>query len=390
MTNRGFRGISACLAVLTLFLASFVGPVVAQDWPLRDTRERRPVDLVLCLDTSDSMKDLIQAAQVRLWSVVSLLATTDPLPDLRVALLTYGHKEYSAADGWVRIETELTGDLDLVYGRLSALETEGGLEYVARVIETALDSLEWSDDPAALRLILVAGNEPADQDPKVDYREIALEAGRRDVIVNPIFFGRLQDEAAESWKEIADLALGEFAVLDRKSARAFLASPVDAELVRLGEQLNDTYIPFGETGPAGRIQQAAQDEQARALDVAVAAGRSVAKASGLYSPSWDLIDALQSGRIDWESIDESMLPDEMKPMTWDERESYLRGMLEERERIREEIAEYSRRRWQHLSQRADRSGAGRGDFGGAIGDALRRQAQEKGFTFQQPEQDESE
>src|SRR3990170_4553532 len=73
------------------------------------------IDLVLCLDVSSSMNDLIDSAKVKLWDLVNELAAVKPTPRLRVGLYSYGHRDYDAKKGWVRKEVDLTGDLDAVY-----------------------------------------------------------------------------------------------------------------------------------------------------------------------------------------------------------------------------------------------------------------------------------
>ena len=90
--------------------------------PSRSPSPRRPspIDLVICLDTSGSMQGLINAARQKLWSVVSELATAKPMPDLRVALLTYGSPGNDEA-GHVVLQSDLTRDLDLISEKLFAL-----------------------------------------------------------------------------------------------------------------------------------------------------------------------------------------------------------------------------------------------------------------------------
>ena len=124
----------------------------------------KDVDLVLCLDVSNSMDGLIDSAKIKLWDVVNELAKIKPTPNLRVGLYSYGHTQYPRESGWVRKDLDLTTDLDEVYAKLNALKTNGGEEYVARVSKAALSGQTWSKDSGALKLIFVCGNEPANQD----------------------------------------------------------------------------------------------------------------------------------------------------------------------------------------------------------------------------------
>src|SRR5262245_30312138 len=174
--------------------------------PACEAKVPRPIDLAICLDTSGSMEGLIHAARQKIWSVVSELATAKPAPRLRVALLTYGSPG-NDADGHVVLQTDFTSDLDLVSEKLFALGTNGGDEYVGRVVARALDGLAWSTG-RGLRLVFVAGNESADQDTAKPFREQASRAATRSVVVNAIYCGGADDGDAAGWRELSLLGKG--------------------------------------------------------------------------------------------------------------------------------------------------------------------------------------
>src|SRR5438445_5786693 len=119
------------LIVATLLLSSSValaeGTSNHQDQrnPQQLSQGQKRVDLVIALDTSNSMDGLIDSARQKLWDVVNLLAQARPQPVLRVGLISYGNDDYDPASGWVRKESELTTDLDGIYARLFALRTHG-------------------------------------------------------------------------------------------------------------------------------------------------------------------------------------------------------------------------------------------------------------------------
>jgi hypothetical protein len=145
------------------------------DEPAAKPAAAKHVDMVICLDISGSMEGLVDSARARLWDVVNQLAKVKPAPILRVALYSYGNPEYDQKAGWVRKELDLTTDLDALYQKLFALRINGGDEYVARVSVAAMEQQKWSTDKDALKLIFVAGNEPATQDPL-----ITIEQGQGD------------------------------------------------------------------------------------------------------------------------------------------------------------------------------------------------------------------
>ncbi len=125
------------------------------------------IELVICLDTSGSMDGLLNSARQKLWTIVNDLAKAEPTPRLRVALLSYGNDGHKSENGWVKVDTPFTEDLDTVSQKLFALTTGGGTELVGRVVQTSLQELDWHSSAGALRMIFVAGNESADQDEQV-------------------------------------------------------------------------------------------------------------------------------------------------------------------------------------------------------------------------------
>ena len=126
----------------TMLLVAMTAALLAGTWTLSSGQERatpvpqapRPVDLAICLDMSNSMDGLIESAKQKLWAVVNELATAKPHPQLRVALYQYGNDGLDSENGWVQRVCELTDDLDTVYSKLFELKTNGGTEYVVRVV----------------------------------------------------------------------------------------------------------------------------------------------------------------------------------------------------------------------------------------------------------------
>ena len=259
--------------------------------------ERRYVDLAICLDTSGSMRGLLDSARQSIWAIVNDLALAKPAPRLRIALLTFGNDGHSKANGWVRVDTGFTGDLDLVSEKLFALKTNGGTELVGRVLQASLEQLRWTSSSNALKLIVVAGNESADQDRMVDFRSQCKKAIPRGIMINSIYCGNPGDQLAPAWNMVAKLADGHFDTINQHGTVA-LQSPFDAQITSLSSALNTTYIPLGAAGARGNRNQIVQDGNAVHLNSQASAQRGQAKASGNYYCSWDLIDNL---RRDWAS-----------------------------------------------------------------------------------------
>jgi len=343
------------------------------------------VEIAICLDTSGSMDGLINAARQKLWSIVNDLALADPTPKLRVALLTYGNDGQNPENGWVQVFTPFTEDLDKVSEMLFALTTNGGTELVARVIQTSIEELEWTDSADALKLIIVAGNESADQDTEVAFREACKAAISRGVMVNPIYC-RYQGDGAEieqGWREIARLADGQYASIDQNNTAVVIATPYDDTLINLSTRLNETYIPFGEGGALGWQNQQAQDGNALSLNKAAAAARAQTKGGELYACSWDLVDACRLEQVELVDVKEEDLPEHMKAMTVEQRQQYVADMQAKREAIQKEIEAVNAARQRiAVAEQTRQAQRGLDQFDLIIRDAVREQARGKGFEFE--------
>lgn len=341
------------------------------------------VEIAICLDTSGSMDGLIESAKQKLWAIVNEFVFADPQPRLRVALYTYGNDGHSPEMGWVKLETPLTEDLDLVSMQLFAQSTNGGTELVGRVVRAATTELEWSPDPSALRLIVVAGNETADQDRAVPFAEACRAAIGRDIMVNAIYCGPPTHVDCESWRQVARLADGQFATIDHNNGTVALATPFDVQLSTLSADLNGTYLAYGTRGEWFGANQVVQDLNAAGQNADSAASRAFCKANGLYNnPHWDLVDALKEKKVVLADVPVEELPEGMRAMTLAQRESHVALMGEQRAKVQARINDLAGQRQLFIekelkAQQLDDSNS----FDGAFRKALRGQARARGYRF---------
>ena len=342
----------------------------------------RNVDLVIALDVSGSMNGLIESAKQRLWDIVNDFGQATPQPVLRVAVLSYGNPGYGADTGFVRIDRPFTTDLDAVNQTLFSYQTNGGDEYVARAVHTSVHQLDWSDAGDALRVIFVAGNEAATQDPVWSVDQVTRQALDRDIVVNAIYCGGPSDSDATSWQRVARLTQGMYASIDQNAAAvANIATPVDDEIARLNAELNNTYVAYGHKGKERKENQLAQDQAVAAMSAPAAASRTVTKAGKLYdNRDWDLVDALTSG-VALQEIPEEELPEPMQAMEDDEREAYVQQQAEKREDLKAQIGKLDRQRRSYIAEQRKNSGAEEG-LDQAIQSGLRQVAETKGFRFE--------
>ena len=371
------------LGLVTLLL---LGPVNAESVQ-GDEAQPRQIDVVIALDVSGSMDGLIESAKQRLWDIVNELGRAQPQPELRLAILSYGKPEYGAQSGFVRIDLPFTSDLDAVSKTLFEFTTDGGDEYVARVVQTAVNDLSWSSQPDAMRVIFVAGNEGAHQDPQLSILQATAAAARNGITVNTIFCGSESDGDAPGWRQVATSTNGIFASINQDAAAvANISTPMDQALADLNKVLNDTYVAFGQDGAASRENQIEQDNIVADMSAPAMASRTASKASPLYkSDSWDLVDAVQSGKA-LEEVAISDLPDEMQEMETEQRAAYVEQKAKQRAEVQGRIQALAGERQDYIKkERAKLDDSDEKGLDEVIQEGLRTLAEEKGFTFTETE-----
>ena len=361
--------LGGCVACLTLGAAPSDSP---------EGKGSMPIDLVICLDTSGSMTDLIDSARGRIWDVVTALAKAEPTPQLRVGLLSYGTPSVSTAEeGWVVRRTDLTDDLDSLYAKMMALTTSGGDEFVGWVLSDAVETMDWSSDEQALRIIYVAGNESADQgSDQRNFRYVAEKARGLNIIINPIYAGAREQGIRELWDQVAQHGGGEYASIDVKKGTRQIATPYDIGLLILNEELNATYLPYGIKGAEGVANQIAQDTNAGNLGALSCSSRIAAKGCSLYTnAAWDLVDAVRGEGFSLTELKPEELPESLRGMTLEERKAYVEGMRAVRTAVQARIQETNTKRQAFIRAERMRDGSRELSLDDAMIQSLRTQAQ---------------
>lgn len=381
-------------------LASVVALAAAVALPLRADEpkpdapkpaEGKPIDLVICLDISGSMDGLIDSAKLQLWNVVNELARIKPTPNLRVGLYTYGATRYDPKKGWVHKDVDLTEDLDEVYKVLNGLKTGGGEEYVARVTKTAIEEQKWSAEKGALKIVFVCGNEPVNQDKQVNLDDVAAQAKKAGVVVNTIYCKWGHDDEIPAWAAFSESCGGRHVNIDQNKAgkQITVKTEFDEQIIKLGEDLNKTYVAYGKDGKAKAENQAAQDKNAGAAPVAPGAAptaaieRGVSKAGALYrNATWDLVDKMKEKDFDITKIKEEDLCDELKKLKPEERLPYLKKKAEERAALQKKIADLAAKRQTKIDEELAKKPKTEGEqaLDDAFKSVIRDQAKAKGFA----------
>jgi von Willebrand factor type A domain len=327
--------------------------------PPRDTVQDT-VQIALLLDTSSSMDGLINQARSQLWNMVDQMGRMTRLVDgklrgvkVELALYEYGNDRLSAKSGFIRQVSPFSTDLDRVSEALHGLSTNGGSEYVGQVIQTAANQLQWSADSSALRFIFVAGNEEFNQGP-ISADTAMMAAARKDIHVQLIYCGGKEP----TWEAAAKLAMSDLMTIDQNQVAQHIPSPQDADILRLGNELNGTYMAYGNDGAASAARQAKADASSAAISPKVALERAQLKSKKSYSnANWDLVDAVEKNGKFLEQASDDELPAGLRGKTAAEKQQIVAANAARRAQLKAKIAQLEAERTRFLDAERARTNA---------------------------------
>jgi hypothetical protein len=365
-------------------IASAVNPGGATAEPARDTVQDT-VQIVLILDTSSSMNGLINQARAHLWKMVDDMGKITRVVDgktrgvkLEIALYEYGNDTLKAETGYIRQVSAFSSDLDSVSEKLEGLFTNGGSEFAGQAIQVAVNDLPWSKDPSALRFVFLAGNESFDQGPVAAAAAMKIAEGK-DITVQLIHCG----DQEPTWSAAALLARTDLTHIDQNKVAAHIPSPQDAEILRLGGQLNSTYVAYGAQGRASVARQAAADMSSAKMSEKVALERTQMKAKRAYkNENWDVVDAVEKDK-DWlAKAKDADLPTEMQGKSIEEKQAFVAKKTAERAALKKQIAKLEAERAAFIA--AEKAKTGQSDAPSLESEMLKstkKAAAKKGYKF---------
>lgn len=340
--------------------------------------------MAILFDASGSMNGLLSQAKSRIWTIVNELSTYSvggQTPTLEIALYEYGKTTHSIARNYVHQLTDFTSDLDRISSLLFAITTNGGNEYCGAVIDYSGKELKWSDNQRDLKMIYIAGNEPFDQGP-VDFTKIIPPLRKREIYVNTIYCGPHEQGVRELWQNGAALGGGSYFNIDHNQKIQTISTPYDDPINAYNDSLNRTYIGYGDKGQAYKSRQIAEDQNAETISLSNKAERAAAKSSKHYSNShWDIVDAVEEGKVDLAEMPAAALPDTMRQMNVEQQKEFLLEKNQEREKYQTQIQELSTKRQQFiLEKRKEQENTGSDDFGSSVNKSIEEKALEKGYV----------
>lgn len=350
----------------------------------RTNETQKTIRIALLLDTSNSMDGLIEQAKSQLWKIVNELSKAqvdNTKPDIQIALYEYGNDRLTPAEGYIRMVTPLTNDLDKISSDLFGLTTNGGSEFCGTVINTSLKQLNWNQLGQDLQLIFIAGNEPFDQG-SFSYKEACSGAKNKQVVVNTIYCGNYEQGIREWWYDGAKLTGGSYMNIDQNKQTVFIETPYDDQIANLNSKLNDTYIYYGSQGEQKKMNQVTQDANSANYGKANSVERTITKSKHVYkNDSWDLVDAAKKTEFKYSTVQRSSLPKEIQTYTDDQLRTYIDAKAKERTEITKQIEELSKKREAYLVEKRKETTGAEITLDQAMLNAIREQAKAKGMMF---------
>lgn len=383
----------------TVLLASTAALLAAVAWPIvtggqapvdapspnvvvvqPTTTEAPKIQLALLLDTSSSMDGLIDQARSQLWAVVNALdsATLQGVaPQLEISIYEYGNDGLSAEGGYIRQVVPFSSELDVVSEGLFGLTTAGGDEFAGQAIDRATRELAWDDGDNVLRVLYIAGNEEFSQGP-TDFHETVAAARAKGIVVNTVNCTGYGNWDA-GWQEAARIGGGKALRIDQNAKQTYIASPHDDEIETLSTKINGTYIGYGYRASAALENQAAQDLNSVSSGRESSIARAVSKTSRLYDNAhWDLVDAVDQGKIDLSNVDKETLGGDLEGLSTEEIERKVEAASKERESLKKKLRSLQKKREAFVAEQRSENGD---RLDNAIIDSITTQAKASGFTL---------
>lgn len=351
-----------------------------------DADEEAPqIEVCFVLDTTGSMKNLIQGAKDKIWSIANELMNTDPKPNVRFALIGYRDRN----DDYITRVTDLSDDIDAIHTALTEFQADGGgdaPESVNQALFEAVNQISWSEDREMLKVIFLVGDAPPhmDYDDDIRYPEICKQAIEKHLIINTVQCGNMAS-TKEIWAEISSKAEGSYVAIQQSGGTVPVATPFDKEIALFNVALNRTVCGYGDSAVQECVDQKIMTNEA-------SKGEAISDRNGYFSNlrskggAWafkaiggdqDLIEKLATGKMKLEDVDIKKLPKEYQKLSKEEREAKLLKLVEERKGIAMKLDQLAKKRSRFLSE--NKAEAPADSFDTNVKAIIREQASEYGI-----------
>lgn len=296
------------------------------------------IQIVLALDASGSMDFLfknVAASMERMVSTLCRSTVNGRRAHVNVAVLAYGAARDAGAPWKVM---DFTTRVDSLRKEVSQVSCDGADERCGEAIAFAEEKFAWNRraNSRALKVLIVAGNEPFDQG-GTDFRTAIADLRASDIILNTIYCGTPSSDG-EAWEEAATLGGGVYIVQEEMEQGGDEEKTLEEYAASVRKLVQLPVLPLG--SPAE--QEAHLQERAELLKTLPKKNEALQDwaaedgAAELSGYAWDAVE--QSRRMGEELTLERLggrgnLPAELRALPDDEVLEHLREAAAERERL---------------------------------------------------------
>ena len=346
------------------------------------------IEVVFVLDTTSSMSGLIQAAKEKIWSIATTMASAQQNPDIKMGLVAFRDR----GDAYTTRVFDLSEDLDSMYASLMDFRAQGGgdgPESVNQALYDAIHKISWSTDNNVYKVAFLVGDAPPHMDyhNDVKYPVTLAVAAKKGIVVNAIQSGQHQ-YTRPAWQEIASLGQGEFFQVEDSGNAVAVATPFDEKLSKLAAELEDTRLYYGdaETKVAQKAKLDANARLRRELSAQALARRDTFNATdsgkaNLLGES-ELVDAISSGRVALDAIEEENLPASLQAMAPEKQMEVITEQAQRRDQLKQEIRKLSESRSNFIKEKVAVEGGADDSLDEKIYSAVKDQAAAVGLTYE--------
>ncbi|MCF8460062.1 MAG: VWA domain-containing protein [Flavobacteriales bacterium] len=259
-----------------------------------------PIDIVFVIDISGSTGGILSSVRGKFWEIQNEMARLSPTPNYRLGIVCMGRPSFKSENNYVQIISDLTNDIDAAaypFYQIKDVSAPGNY-FMGHALDVAVNSLNWSKDPNAIRMMFVAGNGKPSAGP--GFNKPIRDAQEKGITVHSLYFMTYSnDKEQQDWNEMAAQTGGSFNIIGLKEPAIVLEKSYDGAMLReASHMINTTYVYYGNSGISRFEMQADLDEEAELQGENQVEARTFFKVTGLYqglNASWDLIDLENTG-----------------------------------------------------------------------------------------------
>ncbi|MCH8073991.1 MAG: VWA domain-containing protein, partial [Proteobacteria bacterium] len=238
------------------------------------------------------------------------------------------------------------------------------------------------------QVVFLVGDAPPHMDyNEVRYPEIVASALEKGIVINTILCGEMPPTVGP-WTQIASLGGGSFFQVEQAGGAVAFTTPFDDEIAMLSARLDDTRLYYGSDEEKERMLKkvAATEKMELHASVATRARRGVFNAAvggraNLLGEN-ELVDAVASGVVDLNELDEADLPEALKPMAPAEQQAYVAQLANERTELKRKIQELSADRDDFIAVKVDEAGGMKDSLDQQLYEAVKEQAAKSGLEYE--------